>query len=218
MKREYTDKPETFQYPWPGAEDLFPWQDFLAAIPLPIFVITTYKANGKPNACLQAWSTFFGVEGQFLCIMGAVNKQGHLYQSLMQTRECVLNFPSADIFDKCRDTVDRNDYDIDEIDASGLTAEPARTVNAPRIAECFLNLECEFLWEKESISPADTITVCVRVRHVAMDPEHSDESRKGRYGPTGYVFNIHGPLNPETGKQDGSWVGEMRKVRKFGEA
>jgi len=29
------------------------------------------------------------------------------------------------------------------------TAEKAKTVNAPRIAECFLSIECEFLWERE---------------------------------------------------------------------
>lgn len=32
---------------------------------------------------------------------------------------------------------------------SGLTTEKGVTVNAPRIKECFLNIECDLLWEHE---------------------------------------------------------------------
>ncbi len=67
---------------------------------------------------------------------------------------CVLNFPSKDIYDRCIKTIGNNEFETDEITASVLTAEKASKVNAPRIKECFLNMECEFLWEHELLREA----------------------------------------------------------------
>lgn len=105
--------------------------------------------NGLPNACLQSWATFVGSSEDFYCIMASVNQAGHMYQTIKETGELVLNFPSAEYYDRCYATIAHNGFEDDEIRKSGLTAEPAATVHAPRIRECFLNLECQYLWEKE---------------------------------------------------------------------
>jgi len=170
-------------------------------------LVTTYKSNGKENACLQSWSTFVGDSGEFICIIGSVSKSGHLYQSLKETKCCVLNFPSYDIYDKCLQTIKNNGFDDDEITLSGLTAEKAKTVNAPRIAECFLNIECEFLWEHEHFEGSNDVTVALRATHICMDSDHYDENKLGRYGKTGYIYNIHSPRNPETGELTPDCVG-----------
>ena len=60
MKKEFFNKPAKIEDKWPGELDMFAWQDFLAAIPSPLFVATSYKSNGKENACLQSWATFVG--------------------------------------------------------------------------------------------------------------------------------------------------------------
>lgn len=172
----------------------------MTAIPSLLFVVTSYKENGKENTCLQSWSTFVGDKGEFICILGAISKRGHLYQTLQQTNCCVLNFPSRDIYEICCDTVKHNSYDEDEITQSGLTAEKAATVNAPRIKECFLNIECELLWEKEHFEESRDVTVALKAKHICMDTDYYDEKRKGRYGKTGYMYNVHSPRNPETGE------------------
>lgn len=207
MKREFAEIPGSFREQWPGEFSRFSWIDYLTAIPSPLFLITTYKGNGKPNACLQSWSTFVGDSGQFLCIIGSVSRTGHLYRTLGERGECVLNFPSADVYDRCTATIRNNEYDDDEITASGLTVEKAAAVDAPRIAECFLCLECEHLWEREHFAGSREVTVCLRVKHVAMDGDHCDEERAGRYGRTGYIYNIHSPRNPETGRTEGDSLG-----------
>lgn len=211
MKKEFHSQPALFKEEWPGELSSFAWHDFLTAIPSPIFVITTYKDNGKENACLQSWSTFVGDSGEFICIIGSVSKQGHLYKSLMQKRECVLNFPSADIYEKCTQTIDNNDYEEDEITKSGLTAEKAEIVNAPRIKECFLNIECELLWEKEHFEGSRDVTIALKAKHVAMDSDYYDENKKGRYGKTGYIYNIHSPRNPENGEIYDTCLGALEK-------
>lgn len=149
---------------------------------------------------MQAWSSFVGDSGEFICIIGSVSRSGHLYQSLKETKCCVLNFPSGGIYDKCLKTIKNNGFDDDEITLSGLTAEKAKTENAPRIAECFLNIECEFLWEHEHFEGSHCVTVALRATHICMDSDHYDENRLGRYGKTGYIYNINSPRNPETGE------------------
>jgi flavin reductase (DIM6/NTAB) family NADH-FMN oxidoreductase RutF len=210
-KEEYSEQPKTYRELWPGAAESFPWMDLLTAIPSPIFLVTTVKSNGMPNATLQSWSTFFSDSGEFLCIMGSVRKTYHLYENLTRTGECVINFPSASIYDKCSATIRNNVYEDDEIAKAGLTAEPAVSVSVPRIAECFLNLECEYLWEKENFAGGSHVSMCVRVKHSAMDPEYFDEGSRGRYGKSGYIYNIHQPCDPEPGEYHGTGLGAIDK-------
>lgn len=212
MKKEFLTKPESFSNKWAGQMEWFSWQDFLAAIPLPIFLATTYKSNGKENASLQSWSTFSGQGGEYICLLGSVSKYGHLYQTIRETKCCVLNFPSADIYDKCLATIKNNDFEKDEITVSGLTVEKAVKVNAPRIKECFLNIECEFLWEHDQFENSANAVIALRALNVAMDSDHYDESKLGRYGRTGYIYNMRCPQNPDTGETGKEGLGILEKI------
>lgn len=192
------------------------WYDFVTAMPSLVFVVTGWKSNGKENACLHSWSSFMGSGiDNFICILGKVNKGGHMYQSLKETKVCVLNFPSKDIYDRCIKTIGNNQFDTDEITASGLTAEKALTVNAPRIQECFLNIECEYLWEHELFEGSQEVAIAVRAVNICMDSEYYDQTKLGRYGDNGFLFYIDQPTNPETGDiatinygtvESGEWI------------
>lgn len=177
------------------------WYDFVTAMPALVFVVTGWKSNGKENACLHSWSAFMGSGlDNFICILGKVNKDGHMYQSLKETKVCVLNFPSNDIYDQCVKTISNNQFETDEITASGLTAEKAGKVNAPQIKECFLNIECEYLWEHELFVGSKEVAIAVRAVNICMDSEHYDQTKLGRYGKNGFLFHIDQPTNPETGE------------------
>ena len=207
--------PESFTEQWPGELDMFSWQEFLAGIPSPLFVVTGWKSNGKENACLQSWSTFVSAKGEFVCILGHVSKGGHMYQSLKETGCCVLNFPYYEAYDHCLKTIANNSFETDEITSSGLTVHKAVAVNAPRIDECFLNIECEFLWEREHFDGSDGVVVALRAVHMAMDENYYDQApgKQGRYGKTGYLFNINSPRNPETGASEGSALGILEILK-----
>lgn len=197
MKKSFGSMPRSME----GIERYgFSWMDFVTSIPSPIFLVTGYKANGKPNACLQSWATFVGDDEGFYCILAAVNTRGHLYRSARETGVMVLNFPSADIAGQSFATIRNNAVDDDEIALSGLTAVPAETVNAPAIAECFLQLECETLWERPLRDGSGHRTMCLKVKNIVMDEAHFDAKRLGRYGKTGYMYNVHMPVNPVTGE------------------
>lgn len=177
------------------------WYDLVTAMPSLVFLVTGWKSNGKENACLHSWSSFVGSGADnFICILSKVNKNGHMYQSLKETKECVLNFPSIGIYDRCIKTIGNNEFETDEITASGLTGEKAAKVNAPRIKECFLNIECEFLWEHELVEGGQEAVVALRAVNICMDSEYYDQTKLGRYGKDGFLFYIDQPTNPETGE------------------
>ncbi len=215
MKREYAKIPHSME----GMQTYgFSWMDFVTSIPAPLFVATTYKPDGKTNACLQSWACFSGEEDGFYAFLSNVSKGGHFYKTLQNTGVCVLNFPSLDCYDRCCETIRNNQWDADELAASGLTAEPASTVNAPRIRECFLALECEYAWERE-ISQGSTHTlICLHVKNICMEEAFLEEAAQGRYGESGYLYNVHYPVNPETfAGRARDYLAVLYKIRDTGE-
>ena len=215
MKKEYSNIPSSMA----NMETYgFSWMDFVTAIPSPLFVVTTYKSNGKENACLQSWACFNGDNNGFYAILSSVNKAGHLYKSIKETKEAVLNFPSLHWYNKCSDTIKNNGFDNDEITVSGMTAEQASIVNAPLIKECFLNLECRYLWEREIIEGSSHVLICLEVINIHADENALDEKLQGRYGDSGYLYNVHYPINPENfnGKSH-DWIATLNKKKDMGE-
>lgn len=203
MKKEIclTERPDNFTDEYLRCCGNMSWYDFVVGMPSLVFVVTGWKSNGKENACLQSWTSFVGGGADtYICVLAKVNKNGHMYQSLKETKGCVLNFPSNDIYDRCVKTIGNNGFDTDEITAAGLTVENAMKVNAPRVKECFLNIECEFLWEHELFEGSGEVTVALKAVHVCMDDEHYDQRKLGRYGKSGFLFQIDRPANPETGE------------------
>lgn len=211
MKKEFFNCPETIDE---SKLYGFSWLENVLAVPSPLVVVTSYKDNGLPNATMQSWCTFM-CEGGAYCLFSNVNKHSHMYSSVNKTKQLVINFPSKDIFMKCMKSIENNSYDIDEIAASGLTAESAVKVNAPRIRECFLNLECEYLWEKEIVPGDDHIVMCVKILGISMDDEHYNSEKLGCYGDTGYLYNIHSPIDPDTGKTGETMVGIIEKLATY---
>lgn len=203
MKKELSilEMTENFNEQYLQACGNMSWYDFVLAMPSLVFVVTGWKANGKENACLHSWSSFVGSgPNNFICIMNKVDKGGHMYQSLKETGVCVLNFPSNDIYERCIKTIRNNEFNTDEITAAGLTAEPASKVNAPKIKDCFLNIECELLWEHELFPGSKEVAIALNAVNVCMDSDYYDQSKLGRYGKSGYLLYIDQPTNPETGE------------------
>jgi flavin reductase (DIM6/NTAB) family NADH-FMN oxidoreductase RutF len=201
MKKEFSTRPEPITEQYCKDCGGFSWYDFVTAMPSLVFVVTGWKSNGKENASLHSWATFVGGgTDDFICIMGKVYTGGHMYQSLKETGVCVLNFPSNDVYDRCIKTIGNNHFETDEITASGLTAEKAVKINAPRIKECFLNIECVFLWEHELLKGSHDMTVALKAVNICMDSDRYYQNKLGRYGKTGYLYQIDQPTNPETGE------------------
>ena len=54
--------------------------------------------------------------------------------------------------------------------------------------------------------------MCAKVKNVSMNSEYFGEKSIGRYGESGYIFNLHNPTNPENGIEEGSSIGIIKKI------
>lgn len=194
----------------------FDWLEHVTAIPAPLVLVTSYKSNGKTNATMQSWLSFTNDKG-FYCVFASVNKYSHMYSSVNEKKELVINFPTADIYKKCLSTINNNRFEDDEILLADLTAEKAVKVNAPMVKECFLSLECEYTWEREIYPGSNHVIMCVKVLNVWMDDNYYNENKNGRYGETGYLYNIHSPINPENGEEEETYIGIINKFKTYDE-
>jgi len=126
----------------------------------------------------------------------------------------VLNFPSEDVYGRCADTICNNRWEMGEIAASGLTAERTALVNAPRIRECFLSLDCAYVWGKELVEGTDHTVLCLKVVNICIEEVHLNEATQGRYGKTDYLYNIHYPVAYAGKAHD--YLVVLEKVRDMG--
>lgn len=213
MKHTYYETPENMK----GLEAWgFNWLEFVTSIPTPMFLVTTYKANGKTNACMQSWSSFTTADKgrRFFVLLSSVNKGGHLYQTLLEKGCAVVNFLSVDLYDRAMATIRNNQWEADELSESGLTAVKAEKIDAPMVDESIMNLECIFAWEKEIVPGDDHVMVCLEVVNVHLDEKVLDS----RIEENGVIYNIHHPINPETfsGKAH-DYVGIVKPIMDTGE-
>ena len=211
MKSEFSTIPPGLKETWPGQFNIFSWIETVAAIPQAISVVTTRKENGLSNACPEAWATYTGDEGGYYVIFSLMNTT-HTYANILRENEFVVNFPTANEFRKCMYTITNNADETDEITAAGLTIETAKTVNTPRIKECFLNLECRLGWHKPLHDKSVWHVFAGEVVHVAVDAEHTKANSNNRYGDKGYIYNIHSPIDPTTGEEEPPKVGKIEPM------
>ena len=64
------------------------------------------------------------------------------HRALSETGECVLAVPTVDLAETVVDIGNCSGDALDKFDHFGLTPTPARTVDAPLVRECWVNLEC----------------------------------------------------------------------------
>ena len=54
---------------------------------------------------------------------------------------------------------------------------------------------------------SDLHMFCAKIVGIHMDDERYNTEKLGRYGSTGYMYNIHRPIDPDTGNSTETQVG-----------
>ena len=74
------------------------------------------------------------------------------------------------------------------------------------------------MWEREITEGSSTVLICFEVVNICIDEARLDEQAQGRYGETGYLYNVHYPVNPENfqGKAH-DYIAVLQKLRDMGE-
>lgn len=208
-KIEMAQAMDHFRENWPGQYEYFSWMEFVAVAPQPLFLITTYKDGDIPNACFHSWGFFTGNTDGYLCLF-SISNGGHTYRDIRQNKAWCVNYPSADYKKQCFDTIEIRDDSADEITGAGFTVEPGKKVRAPRIAECFMNIECEYLWEKD-LYPGHVL-IAGKAVNLAIDEKAGNMNAKERFDKFPLMYNVHEPLQIDSGESQDSILGVLKMM------
>jgi len=108
--------------------------------PAPVMIVGTYDEKGSPNACAASWGGICSSRPP--CLAVSLRKATWTFRNIIQRRAFTVSLPprkrvaEADFFGMV------SGRDLDKFTACGLTPEPARTVDAPIVAEFPLIIEC----------------------------------------------------------------------------
>jgi flavin reductase (DIM6/NTAB) family NADH-FMN oxidoreductase RutF len=107
--------------------------------PGPVVLLTTAH-GGRANVMTLSWHLMMEFEPPLVgCLVSGRNFSFGL---LKASKACVIAIPPASLARKVVAVGNASGRDVDKFAAFGLTPVPASRVPAPRIAECFANLEC----------------------------------------------------------------------------
>ena len=142
------------------------WWDNIFAPSSCLVIITTVDASGRINAASHGTCVRVNHDPVYVSFTTSIDKD--TCQNVLATGEFVANVVPFD-----QDMLDKTllcglpfKTGVDELQKAGLTAMPARSVRAPRIAECRSHFECKVEWTKQW---TDRLMVCGKVTAVSID-------------------------------------------------
>lgn len=118
--------------------------------PMPVLIIATYDAQGRPNAMNAAWGGIFTDESICICL-----SRGHLTtQNILDRKAFTVSMGTADTVRSCDYVgIVSGNREPDKFAKSGFHASRSSHVDAPLIDELPMALECELVsYDEQSCS------------------------------------------------------------------
>jgi flavin reductase (DIM6/NTAB) family NADH-FMN oxidoreductase RutF len=145
---------------------------FRPIYPTPAALITSVAPDGTPN--IITLGEVYNLSLRRPTVVGiGIHKARHSHTLISQTREYVVNLPTAGMVEKVDRCGSVSGRDVDKFAAFGLTPLPASQVKPPLIAECPINVECVL---RDVIEMGDHDTFVGEVVAVHADQELLDET------------------------------------------
>lgn len=139
--------------------------------PGPIVLVSS-RWKDETNIMTMGWHMMLGFSpALFGCYIWEGN---HSFELIRRSRECVINLPTVDMVDTVVGIGNCSGADeIDKFDKFGLTAQAARYVDAPLIAQCHANFECRLVDDRQVEEYGLFIWEVVKA-HVAPSPKRPE--------------------------------------------
>ena len=106
----------------------------------PVVLITTSDAEGRPNIMTLSWKTTVNSEPSFVAV--CVGSQAYSQRTILDTKEFAINVPDISLLKKVVYCGGRSGKNENKFETAGLTQMKSKKIAAPKIAECFANIEC----------------------------------------------------------------------------
>jgi len=159
---------------------------YTALFPCPVVLVTCVDSMGEPNIITLAWVGTVCSEPPMIGL--AIRPSRYSHKLIENSREFVVNIPTAKIIretDLCGVTSGR---DVDKFSETKLTPEQADNVKPPLIRECPVNMEC-ILKNKVSLGAHDLFLgeiVQVNVDQNILDEKGNIDFKKA----DPFVYNV----------------------------
>lgn len=118
-----------------------------AVAPRPIAFVSTIDKNGNVNLSPFSFFNCFGSNPPTLVFSparsGRTGATKHTHDNVLDVKECVVNIPHYDMLYQMNLAAHMYPKGVDEFAKSGLTKQESVIVKPPRVAECFVQMECE---------------------------------------------------------------------------
>ena len=113
------------------------------ALPTPVWVVSTYDAEGKANGMTAAWGGICCSKPPCVCV--SLREATYTYAAIVEREAFTVNVPSAAQIAIADYFGIASGRDVDKFAVTGLTATKSEHVDAPLINEFPLNLECALI-------------------------------------------------------------------------
>ncbi|MGB8467391.1 MAG: flavin reductase family protein [Candidatus Babeliales bacterium] len=110
--------------------------------PGPVVMVTTVR-DGVPNVMTMSWHMMVDFVPPIIAIV--MGSEDYSFESLKQTKECVINVPDVEMLQQVVDVGNSTGAHIDKFKKFSLTALPAQKVVPPLVGECFAHIECKVI-------------------------------------------------------------------------
>lgn len=184
------------------------WKGSVLLAPVPAALVSCGTLE-KPNVLTIAWTGILSTHPPMTYI--SVRPSRHSYPIIMKNREFVINLTTSSM---CRETDFcgvRSGKNTDKFKICGMTPEPAKTVTAPMIAECPINLECKVTETKELGSHTMFIA---EITGVNAEERYIDSKGKLNLQQCGLMAYAHGEYFA-LGRKLGDFGWSVRKKKKL---
>ncbi|KAF7534176.1 hypothetical protein G7054_g6456 [Neopestalotiopsis clavispora] len=196
----------------------------------PVVLITSQNEDGTSNIAPMSSAFWLGHS----CVLG-LDATSKTTENLLRTKECVLNLPSDSMVaavNELADTTGSNPVSAskasrnykfvkDKWSKSGLSPQPSDFVQPCRIAECPVQMECQFL-QVTNLRPdlpdrcGLVLAIEVRVLRIHIDDELRMEGYANRVDPDKWkplIMNFQEFYGLKSGKIGPSVLGRISEEK-----
>lgn len=184
------------------------WKGSVLLAPVPPTLVTCGTLE-HPNVLTIAWTGVLATHPPMTYI--SVRPSRYSHDIIDKNGEFVINLTTSAMMQETDFCGVRSGRDTDKFEVCHLTPEPAKTVRAPLIAECPVNLECRVVNKKT----LGTHTIFeAEITGVNVDDRYLDSKGKLNLQQCGLMAYAHGEYFA-LGRKLGNFGDSVRKKKKL---
>lgn len=164
--------------------------------PGPIVLVSS-RWQGESNIMTLGWHTILAFSPSLVGLM--ISAGNHSHEMIRKSGACVINLPTMALVDAVVGIGNTTGAEADKFAHFGLTAMPAREVDAPLIGECHASFECR-LFDDALVERYSFFIFEVVKAHVAPTPRHPTTvhyTGGGIFMVSGKVISRRSQFRPE---------------------